>query len=341
MRLAILLGSSLWLAACATGAPTAPAAPAAATSPPATALPAPVPPAGPILARVGDQAISAGVFRQEMERRGGKIPGRFATPEQRRALLDELIGTRAVLAAARAAGYDRDPEFVATVERMLAARYLDEHLDARLAAIEISKADLEAFYREHASEFVVPTRARGAWILLEVPRKATPEKVEEARVRAESVRAEALVLPPATRNLGPVALRHSDDSGTRYIGGEFGWVTAGEAEGFRYGREIVDSLLALGAAGEVSPVLRVERGFAIVKLVEREEEAPAPLEKIAPGIRNRLIKERREALREAFYADLLRGLPVTVDAQALAEIEPLSPPAAVEPTVPPPLPGGN
>ena len=336
MRIAILLGTTLCLSACATGAPAPPAA-----APSAVAVSAAVPPAGPVLARVGDQVISAATFRAEMERRGGKIPGRFATPEQRQALLDELIRGRAVLLAARAAGYDRDPDFVATVERMLAARYLDQHLDAQLEAIEITPAELQTFYQEHAAEFLVPARVRGAWIFLEVPRKATAEKIEEARLRAESVRAEALALPAGTRNFGPVALARSDDAGTRYIGGELGWLTAPEAEAFRYGREVAEALLALAQPGDVSPVLRIEQGFAIVKLVEREEAAPAPLEKIAPGIRNRLIKERREALRAAFYAELLRGVPVSVDAQALAGIEPLSPPAPTEPAAPPPLPGGN
>ena len=52
-------------------------------------------------------------------------------------------------------------------------------------------------------------------------------------------------------------------------------------------------------------------------------------------------RERREALREAFYADLMKELPVSVDAEALGKIEPLSPPAPKQPQAPPPLPGGR
>lgn len=340
MRIAILFGTPLCLVACATGSTGAPAAPAPA-APTRTAAAAPAAPVGPVLARVGAESISAEAFRAEMERRGGKIPGRFATPEQRQALLDEMIRARAVLIAARTAGFDRDPEFVATVERMLSARFLDQKLDQQLEAVEVTDAEVTAFYQEHAEEFLVPARVRGAWIFLEVPKKATPEKVEEARQRAESVRAEALALPRETRNFGPVALSRSDDAGTRYIGGELGWLSTPEAEGFRYGPEIAQALLSLAAPGEVSPVLRIEQGFALVKLVEREEAAPAPLAKMAPGIRSRLIRERREALREAFYADLLKGVPVSVDAEALGKIEPISPPAPTEPVVPPPLPGGR
>ncbi len=339
MRITVLALALLLTLACATGTPGGPAAPATPVTPAPEAAAAPDD--TPVLARVGGQPVTAAMLRAEMERRGGRIPGRFATPEERRALLDELVRERAVLAAARAAGLDRDPEYVAAVERMLRARYLDEHLDAELERLEVSDADIEAFYREHAAEFLVPARARGAWIFLAVPAKATPEKVEEARQRAENVRAEALALPADARNLGPVALRHSEDPGTRYIGGELGWVTEVDVEGFRFGPEVARTLLALAEPGEVSPVLRIEKGFAIVKLVAREEAAPAPLEKIAPGIRNRLLRERRDEVRAAFYADLLRGVEVEVDVEALAAVEPLSPPKPVEPQSPPPLPGGD
>lgn len=296
---------------------------------------------GRVIARVGDEAILAEDLQREMARRGGKIPGRFATPEQRRALLDEMIRNRAVLQAAREQGFDRDPEFVAAVEKILTTRYLKENLEKGEETIDIADKEVAEFYRAHASEFEVPARSRGAWIFLDVPEKATPEKIEEARRRAESLRVEALALPAGTKNFGDLARNHSDDTGTRYIGGEFGWVTASDAQNFRYGAEVVSATIALEKPGELSPVVRTARGFAVVKLVTREAAAPAPLEKMAPGIRSRMVKERRAAAREAFYAALLRDLPVTVDSGALATVAPLSPPAPSGPVAPPPLPGGD
>ena len=43
------------------------------------------------LAVVGDRTISRARFEREMERRGAGLPGQYATPDERRALLDELI----------------------------------------------------------------------------------------------------------------------------------------------------------------------------------------------------------------------------------------------------------
>ena len=92
---------------------------------------------------------------------------------------------------------------------------------------------------------------------------------------------------------------------------------------------------ALPAPGAISEILRHEKGWYLLKLVEREEAKPAPLEKLAPGIRSRIQKERREAVRASFFAQLLAGTPVSVDAARLAAIAPLNP---AEPQAPPTLP---
>jgi peptidyl-prolyl cis-trans isomerase D len=154
--------------------------------------------------------------------------------------------------------------------------------------------------------------------------------------RLVSVRAEAEKLPAETRNFGEIAKRVSEDAATRYVGGELGWIYAGQAESYRWGPELVRAAFALPAPGALSEVLRHERGWYLLKLVEREEAKPAPLEKLAAGIRSRIQKERREAVRASFYAQLLAGTTVSVDPAKLAAIGPLAPaePQAAPPSLP-------
>jgi len=292
-----------------------------------------------VLARAGEITIGVEEFRAEMARRGGHVPGAYATLEQKRALLDEMIQSRALAQAAIAAGYDRDPEFRAAVERMLGSRYLRDHLDDRLAEAAVTDEEIDAFYESHRDEYLTPARARAAWVLVRVANKATDEAVARARQRAESAREEALVLPAGERNLGDVARRLSEDAATRYTGGEIGWIYESQGESYRLGAEFVREVFALSEPGSISPVLRHELGFYFVKLVEREAAAPAPLEKMAPGIRSRLLKERREAIRAAFFAGLVGGAAPAVDESALAAIRPLAPTEKPE-LAPPPLPGG-
>ena len=183
LRRALGLALMLLATACATGATPAPqdaAAPpaAAATLEPAPPSPqsaqSPQSPRAPqvVLARVGGEPITVEEFRDEMARRGGRIPGQFSTVEQRQALLDEMIQQRVALQQARKEGLDRDPEYRATIERMLTTQYLRTHLDPELEKIEVTPEEVAAFYAAHRTEFLTPERLRAAWIFLAVSAKA-------------------------------------------------------------------------------------------------------------------------------------------------------------------------
>jgi peptidyl-prolyl cis-trans isomerase C len=318
----------------ATPAATAPAAVAATPKAAQPAKPQGPPPV--VLARVGEETITVEEFRVEMGRRGGRTPGQFSTVEQRQALLDEMIQQRAALQKARQEGLDDDPEYRATIERMLTTQYLRAHLDPLLEKIEVTPAEIAAYYESHREEFLVPERIRAAWIFLAVSEKADAAQVEKTRKKLEEARLEATKLPAETRNFGEVAKRYSEDGSTRYVGGELGWIYASQAESYRWGADLVRAAFALPAPGALSEVRRHEKGWYVLKLVEREEAKPAPIEKLTGGIRSRIQKDRREAVRATFYAQLLATTPVTVDAARLASIAPLTPaePASAPPSLP-------
>lgn len=311
---------------------------------PAAAAPSPQETAGSpggeeVLATVGETRITVEEFRREMANRGGSVPGSYATPEQRRALLDEMVRERALSLAARAAGYDRDPEFVATVEKMLARRFLRDQLEDRLEAAPVTDAEVESFYRSRQEEFLQPARLRAAWVLVAVSPKASEEEVARLADRAAEARAAAEKLPTGERALGPVAQQYSDDAATRYTGGELGWLYEAQADRYRWGPELVRQAFELPAPGAISPLTRGEAGFYFLKLVEREEARPTPLERVRSGIRARLMKQRNEEARARFYERVLASHPVAVDEARLGAIAPLAPterPALA----PPPLPGG-
>jgi len=321
-------------------ASTSPAPPAGAPAPPAPVL-APVAqgPASPTVATIGDESITAAELRAEMESRGGSIPGQYQTLEQKRALLDDVVHRRVLADRAYREGLEDDPVFRATIERMLVQRLESVHLEPALAALTVSEEEISAYYEtRRTNEYVTPARVRVAWIFVEVSPRATEEKVEELRQRAEAARREALALPPDTRGFGALSQKYSDDPASRYIGGELGWAYESQKETYRYGPEVLEAALALTEPGEVSPVLRLPKGFAIVRLVLREEAAPTPLDKLRAGIRNVLMREKREAVRRAFYEESLGDREVRVDDAALAAVEPPGEPKEEGAPKPPPLP---
>ena len=293
------------------------------------------------VARVGDELITVERFHAEMLRRGGRRPGQYATTEQKRALLNEMIRFEALAAQAREAGYDRDPETLAVMKRLMVARYQRDVLEARLAEIEVSDEEIERFYAEHEDEFARPERSRAAIVFIEVPKGASDAVRAERKARAEAALGEARALNSGIQHFGRLAIQYSDDRASRYRGGVIGWLSHGSTQQYKWGDEVVAAVHALEHPGEIGPLVETDAGYYLVRLVDREESAARPLAALRNGLRNRLLHERQAAVREAFEQEALAAGQVEVDEDLLSSIEAPTPPAKEEALRPPPLPRGG
>ncbi len=295
------------------------------------------PPPDAVLATVAGTTITVADLEREMAARSAGQAGAFATVEQRRELLDVLVRQRSLQAAARAAGYDRDPEVVAVAERMMVARLRQDRLDPRLARVEVTDQEVAAYYQAHQAEYAQPERVRAAMVFIAVPANASAEKRAELEQRAETALAEARALPAGTSHFGPVARAYSDDRASRYQGGVMGWLVKRPGHTYRWEPEVVEAVFALAQPGDIGPLVKTEKGIYLVRLVDREGATARPLELLADGIRNRLLRERREQLEQAFLAEVTAATPVAVNSALLATVAPPAP-AGGTATEPPPLP---
>lgn len=289
-----------------------------------------------VLAVVGGAPITVGDYLEELRRRGG-ASGRLETSGGRAALLEELVRAEAVHAAALEAGFEKRPDVVRDIRRMVMGRYLDEKLAPALSALSVGEDEVTAYYGEHGPELAPPRMVRGAVIWVEVPAKASDQKRVELRARAEAARAEALALPPSQLSFGSVAVTYSDDQATRYRGGDMGLLRADRPDP-RWEEAVLRALFALEKPGEVGPVVTAPGGYAVVKLVEvRESEVP-PLSEVRDQIGHRLLQGKKRQAEEDFYAAMRTRLKISVNRELLEKV---APPAARVPTEPPALPGNE
>jgi parvulin-like peptidyl-prolyl isomerase len=260
------------------------------------------------------------------------------TREDWRALRDELVRHRLLVSAARREGLHRDPAYVRAVERMLANKYLQQELTPQLETVVVAEEEVAAFYEAHRDEMLRPERFEGAVLLVASPARAVPAAREQARQRAEKALREARGLP-ASDGFGDVARRYSDDTATRYLGGRMGWVYRHRGASYRWPAPVVEALFGLVEPGETSEVIATDEGFWIVRLVRREAAEAVPLERMAAGLRTRLLRERREAAEQRFYDGLAEELGVEVRDSVLDAL-PLAPATPRPAQEPPPLPPG-
>lgn len=283
----------------------------------------------PVLARVGEETITLADFEAAL-RQGGAA--RYTNPEARQALLEEMVRFRALVARARALGYDRDPEVVALLERTLVAKVQREML-AEVETVAPDAAAIEAFYRANPKEFTQPARAELALVFIALPANADKAQHEASRQRAEEALAAARALPAEQLHLGTVAAKYSDHRESRAFGGRVGWIEEGAPT--RWPAELVAELFAR-PAGEFF-LLEQAEGFYLAKGMRKENARLLPLASLRDGLRARLEREAREAARARVEQEALVGVRIEIDQQLLAAVSP-PPSRPISPPEPPPLP---
>jgi parvulin-like peptidyl-prolyl isomerase len=289
-----------------------------------------------IVARVGGKAITAERFRGEMARRGGGLPGEYATPEQRRALLDEMVEIEALAAVARRDGLDRDPALLEAFDRLLVSRYLERSLQPSLDQVVVSDDEVRVYYERHKHAYAVPERVRAAVIQVLVPSNAGEERWAEAEAKAMQALEEARSLDSSTRHFGPVAVRYSDDRASRYQGGVIGWLTRGATHESKWAPEVVAAAWSLERPGDFAPIVRASDGVYVVRLADREESKARSFEALEAGFRSQILREKQEQVRRDFVARALAQVGAEVDDAVVDSIPP--PPTAVTAERPPALP---
>jgi peptidyl-prolyl cis-trans isomerase C len=268
------------------------------------------------LAVIDGKPITMDIFRAEMARRRGEYDA-----ERKGELLDSMVRSELLFAAARNEKYENDPEVIAAVKQVMVGKYLRDKLEPKLAQLKATEQEAEAYYFAHPAEFGSQAMVHAALIRIAVSPKATGVKRAELLKRVERARAEALALEPGVPAFGSVAVRYSEELDSRYRGGDIGWLQAGTMDS-RWDRKVSDAIFALKAPGQVSPVIAAADGYYIVKLMETKSAMVKPFAEIKEGVRYQVIQEKRKKVEQEFMEQLKNRIPVTVNSGLLQTMDP-------------------
>jgi peptidyl-prolyl cis-trans isomerase D len=246
-----------------------------------------------------------------------------------------MIRRKAALVKARAAGVDRDPQTRALVDQLIASRFIEAALAKELNEDPtVTDAAIEAFYKSNAPAYQIPARVRAGVILFKVGEKAEPAKRAELRARAMAILEQARTLDAT--GFAQLVQSHSEEQSTRYIGGDTGWLTAGQTSP-RWPGAVVRTAFELKQPGQVAPLVETPTGFFIVRVAEFQEAGVLPLAQVQDAIRHELSRKMRLEQEQAFFRDLKQGLDIKVYQQVFDGLPP--PTSTITATVPK-VPGG-
>ncbi len=184
-----------------------------------------------------------------------------------------------------------ETEFRRELQRSaLVQKILDKHLK-----VDVTPAEIEAFYKENAEEFERPEMVRASHILI----KIGPDK-EASRKRAEAV----LARVKKGEDFAAVAKEVSEDPQTKDKGGDLGFFP--ERPG----------ALAQTAwqmkPGDISEIIESPYGQHILKLIERREAGTVPLKDVSDEIKDSIEDDKRQDLEDAYIDNLKKGAKIEI-----------------------------
>lgn len=166
-----------------------------------------------------------------------------------------------------------------------------------LDKISISDEEARAYYAQHRNEFTSPTEITLREILLEVPtteRGVNVAQDDTVRASAEDVRKRLLAGEPFPRLAGELSAASSKANG-----GLIGPIHSDELA------PQLRDLLASMNVGDITGVLRAQRGYQILKLESRTDSKVKTFEEARGDIGNRIGEQKLKGEREK-YLDRLR-----------------------------------
>jgi len=216
----------------------------------------------------------------------------FTTPAQAAATLNAFYDRREIQAAhfkpadfvakvsvsdADLQAYYKDHSSQFQMQEQASVEYLVLDLDAAKKNISVSEADLKSYYDQNTARFGSQEERRASHILIASPASASAADREKARAKAQELLAEVRKAPGT---FAEVARKNSQDPGSAEKGGDLDFVTRGAMV-----KPFEDAMFAL-KKGEISDVVETEFGYHIIQLNDIKPAVVPAFDKVRAQVEN-------------------------------------------------------
>jgi peptidyl-prolyl cis-trans isomerase SurA len=166
--------------------------------------------------------------------------------------------------------------------------------------INVGDSEVQSYYDRHMKSANIQVRA--SHIFIAIPEDADNATVLEREKLAKSLLARA----QGGEDFVKLAREYSEDAGTRAEGGDLGFI----------GRDILpkpmEELVFSMRVSDIRGPVRADRGFHVIKLVDRRAKDAKPFAEVQDDIRIRLRQREMERQTKIYLSDLRKKVLVDI-----------------------------
>ena len=236
-----------------------------------------------VVAMVNGRTISQIEFDQRWSELSESTRARYDKEGGRRRFLDELITRELLMQEARRQGLDQNDAIRDKAQRYKEQLILDELLKDKLRTkVELTQAELDAYYEKHARELLAPLKVQVSQMLLSGFPAAKDLEIQINR----------------GGDFAKFAQRYSIDDKTKAKGGDLG--------PYRKGLVIpeVDDVIHSLKPGMVSAPIKTENGYYLVMITPLDKEIIQADLATRERLRQELLADKRRKRFEEVIADI-------------------------------------
>ena len=166
--------------------------------------------------------------------------------------------------------------------------------------VNVSDEEVKAYYERHMKGSA-NTQVRASHIFVAIPDGADRAVVAEKQAQANKILERA-----KTEDFAKLAREVSDDAATRAEGGDLGF----------FGKDMlpkpIEELVFAMKPGEVRGPVRADRGFHVIRLVDRKIKDAKPLDDVKDDIRMQLRQKDMERQTKIYLTELRKKTLVDI-----------------------------
>lgn len=239
---------------------------------------------GKVVIKIGDGGITDKEIKEEFDMLPDQLKALVSTKEGKKQFIDSLVTREIIYHEAKSKGFDKNEKVLQDLEKLKKRLIIEAFLREAIKFDEkVDDKILKDFYKKHEKDFMAPEKVHAKHIL-----------VKDKKLADEI--AEKLKKDPG--QFEKLAQEHSIDSSGKN-GGDLGFLEKGTLV-----PEFEAALDKMKKEGEISPVVKTNYGYHIIKFVKREKGTIPSFDEVKDEVKEMYLKENQRAIFDKVVSDL-------------------------------------